>query len=306
METATNAVLAAEHRRSKRLREPVTPERQRARNMRHRHQLEIRRLGLTIFCAVLVSCAHQGSRPAPSVSDEELSAIAGSVSPRDLKVGEMMFTTRAYHQEALRLVLAEANDAARQLNLPEKLPITESDLERVFIGPYGMSRMFPRPIGTVHTRQYGYFVSIDHKLSYIMHARYDEACIKWRAEYTWPISRLDTNGAYQLATQWLAAVSMDVEGLNRDCEVFIRPNEYWNAGLKRGMFVPIYEVSWRSPQNIAERFGNVARVSLFAPTQTLISLNVREPKYILRDRLVFTNLAELLSQPATQSEDVEE
>jgi hypothetical protein len=256
-------------------------------------------LCLATFCAVLAVSEEQ-DRKTDLLDWEE--AMVGS-DDRDYP---MMFTTSTYHQEALRLVLAEANDVARQLDLPEKLPITESDLERVFIAPYGMSRMFPRPIGTVHTSHYSYFVSIDHKLSYIQYVHEVEAANKWRTEYAWPISRLDTNGAYQLATQWLAAVSMDVEGLNRDCEVFIRPNPYWNAGLKRRTFVPIYDVSWKSPQNIAERYGTVADLTLFAPTQTLISLNVREPNYILRDRLVFTNLAELLSQPATQPEDVTE
>jgi hypothetical protein len=207
-----------------------------------------------------------------------------------------IFTTKAYEREALRLVIEEANKVAKELQLPEKLPITETNLTRAFIVGYGMSFLPPGMIGNVHTRDYGYFVSVGHKLSFVEGAHQDGDCMNWRQHYRWPVSRIDTNGAYQLATQWLAAASMDVNGLNRDCQLRIEPNSYWNSGVKKGMFVPIYDVFWISPQNKGEGFGNVASVTLFAPTKTLVSLRVQDSRYILRKPLVFTNLDFLLSQ----------
>lgn len=42
--------------------------------------------------------------------------------------------------------------------------------------------------------------------------------------YTWPTARMDTNTPYILATQWLNDVSMDVKGLNRDCQLIVEPD----------------------------------------------------------------------------------
>lgn len=211
--------------------------------------------------------------------------------------GGVSFTTRPYEQEALKLVLAEANRVAKELNLPEQLPITKTNLTRTFIGSYGMSLAPRKMIGNVHTRDYGYFVSVGHKLSYVEGAHQDQDCLNWMEQYRWPKSRIDTNAAYQLATQWLAAARMDVASLNRDCQVHIEPDRFANGEEDRsGKFVPIYFVYWESAQNKAEGYGNVASVKLLAPTKTLISLRVEDSKYILRPPLVFTNLAYLLSQ----------
>src|SRR5438552_2780264 len=55
------------------------------------------------------------------------------------------FTTPAYRREALRLVIQEANDVAKALQLREKLPITQGDLKEAFIVPYGMSHVLIKP-----------------------------------------------------------------------------------------------------------------------------------------------------------------
>ena len=214
-----------------------------------------------------------------------------------LTVEGLSFTTKAYPRQALRLILEEANDAAIKLQLPEGLPICETNIARKFIATYGASFLPPGGIGGIDTRNYSYFVSVGHKLSFIDQTHSDEHCRRWREEYVWPKSRVDTNAAYQLAVSWLAAAGMDVDGLNTNCTVKVNPNPYWNAGLpQKGTFVPIYDVFWLSSKNRAENYGDTAFVSLFLPTKTLISLNVRDSKYILRKPLIFTNLDFLLSQ----------
>ncbi|PWU15727.1 MAG: hypothetical protein C5B50_14950 [Verrucomicrobia bacterium] len=206
------------------------------------------------------------------------------------------FSTPAYNREALRLVIQEANTAAAQLHLPEKLPITEQDLTRVFISGYGMSLMWLGAIGNVHTRDYGYFVSVDHKLSFVEGAHQDQDRLEWAAHYRWPKSKLDKQVAYQLATQWLAAAQMDVIALNRDCHSRVELDSFTNSGKNSEEFVPIYEVFWESAQNREEGYGSVASVTLFSPTRTLISLRVEDSRYIKRPPLVFTNLGALLSE----------
>lgn len=208
-----------------------------------------------------------------------------------------MFTTQAYQREALRLVIQEANQVAKELKLPEKQPITEQDLTKQFIGPFEDAYVEKR-IGNITTSNYTYGVEHGFKFSDLVIANYDQACSKLKDRTRQPISQLDTNGAYQLATQWLSTLNMDVKTLNRECMVKVAVDEFWN-GLKPGekprkrMFVPIYNVSWLSPKNQAEHFGDVVHVQLYAPTKTPLQITVYDPKYILRKPLVFTNLASL-------------
>jgi hypothetical protein len=206
----------------------------------------------------------------------------------------MMFTTKAYQNEAMRLVLQEANRVAEQLQLPEQLPITEANVIKAFINPFGYAYA-KKAIGNVTTSRYAYYVSQGNMLSYIESPHQDEQCRRFQASHTWPISRMDTNQAYQLATQWLAAASMDVEALNRDCSVTVELDKAY-VHPPAGKFVPVYDVGWSKGQR------GIASVRVFTPTKQLLQLRVEDAKYILRPPLVFTNLASLLAQnPSAKS-----
>jgi hypothetical protein len=199
------------------------------------------------------------------------------------------FTTPQFQKEALRLVIQEANKVAKELKLPEKLPITQSNIFEYFVGPFEYSYSH-RQIGNVSTKNYMYGAESGDKFSVIVDTHEQEKCWKYFDEgYVWPVSRIDTNAAYQLATQWLAAVHMDVAGLNRDCQMSAAvDNVYVQAPA--GKFVPIYCVSW-VPKN-GEGLC-IAQVRLFPPKRTLLDLMVRDPKYILRQPITFTNMAAL-------------
>src|SRR5271157_4076038 len=71
---------------------------------------------------------------------------------------KLSYTTEAYRQEALRLVIEEANRVAKDLNLPEVLPITETNVVGGFISPFGFAYAHGG-IGRVVTKKYDYGVS---------------------------------------------------------------------------------------------------------------------------------------------------
>jgi hypothetical protein len=202
----------------------------------------------------------------------------------------LMFTTKAYQTEAFRLVLQEANKVAAELSLPESLPIQETNVEQIYISPFGIGWAKKR-IGSISTSNYVYYISRGNKFSYLEKTHQEIFCQQIQKLYNYPISEINTNEAYEMATQWLAKASMDVESLNRDYPVVVQLNrDYVHA--PNGKFVPVYDIFWpRKGLN-----GSVASVRLFVPTKTLMQLRVEEPKYILRQPLVFTNLEELLSQ----------
>jgi hypothetical protein len=217
--------------------------------------------------------------------------VPNPLGPAAKYIGANMFTTKAYQDEAFRLVLQEANQVAKELQLPEKFPIADADLVGRFINPFGYARV-KKAIGNVTTRNYAYYVSQGNKFSYLEGTHQDEDCRRFQRLYTWPASRIDTNQAYQLATQWLIAVSMDVGALNRECSVVVRPERDY-VHPPQGKFVPVYYVYWRK---VGTDGGAAADVRVFTPTKTLLQLRVEDPKYILRAPLLFTNLQYLLSR----------
>jgi hypothetical protein len=252
-----------------------------------------RRLWNPVFAAAFLFAAEAEDLP---------KGVPEPLTPSGVYTHGMLFTTQAYQKEARKLVLQEANLVAKELLLPEKLPLTDSNVLSFFIAPFGFAHV-KKAIGNITTENYWYNVGKDSKLSELTIANWERRCVRYREEYKWPTERMDTNSAYRAATQWLAKASMDVVGLNRECQVHAEIDAYWN-GTKRGelfkkaSFVPIYEVYWVSP-NDTNAFGHgvAAAVELFAPSNALLSLRIENPKFILRKPLVFTNLDALLSQP---------
>ena len=115
-------------------------------------------------------------------------------------------------------------------------------------------------------------------------ARFSEAKVKHR----WPISRVDTNRAFEIATQLMTVVDMDVAGLNRDCAVEVATPD--PEGFITKHFFPHFWVIWRKSGE------TVAYVEFVEPTRSILQLAVRDPKYNLREPLRIANLAELLGR----------
>lgn len=211
-------------------------------------------------------------------------------------------TTAAYEKEARRLVLEEATKVATELGLPEELPLTESNIVEAFIPPFGYAYM-TKAVGNVESRRHTYIVGKGWRFSTLTIANWSGVCASYARQYRWPRDRLDTNAAYNLATPWLAAVSMDVAGLNRDCVMRAVPIPHWNrfrlnTPFINATFTPIYFVYWLPHQST--NGSAVAAVELFAPDKSLLSLRVEDPKYILRKPLQFTNLDGLLANPTSR------
>jgi hypothetical protein len=250
-----------------------------------------------VLCLHLLSTTAQAQTPdSPYGKPDDLPPGVPHVVDTNGNVFSLdpMFTTAAFQEEGLRLVMAEANAVAKDLQLREQLPITRSNLTHAFIAPFGYTYVRKR-LGNITTTNYSYNVGTAFKFSDIGVARYDERCLDYRKEYQWPITRLETNAPYQLATQWLAALHIDLAGLDRDCHVHVDVSPYWNdvelGEVPKNTFTPMYCVWW-APKGSSTKSGG-ALVELFLPTKTLLQLNVDDPKYILRPPLVFTNLAAL-------------
>jgi hypothetical protein len=207
----------------------------------------------------------------------------------------LMFTTPAYQREALRLIIEEANRVALELNLPEPLPITRTNLLEAYLSPPRLAHA-SRAIGNITTSNYNYCVSVGNKFSFLVRTHLEAEEMRAHAQYLWPMSRLDTNAAYQMATQFLKAASMDVNALNTNC--ILRVATCLLEGPNGKHFVPLYWVTWSEKNN--ERGG--ASVELCLPTRTLLQMHVNKSEYILRKPLEISNLDYLLSQTNAPAE----
>lgn len=206
---------------------------------------------------------------------------------------KLRFTTEAYHDEALRLVINEANAAAEDLHLPEKLPIRMTDVKSFFISPFGYAYQ-KKKIGNITTEHYFYGVEQGNKLSNLTIAEYEKHCSEFRERHDWPLNNSDIKVALQLASNWLGAFHIDMSALNEESNVKCELSQFWNAvkpgdKLRESNSVPIYYVSW-IPKNQDRNLNSFAMVELFLPTKTLLQLAVYDQKFILRKPVEFTNL----------------
>ena len=200
---------------------------------------------------------------------------------------DLGFTTPAYQRTVLTILLEEANNVARDLNLAEQIPIKSNNLSRVSIVPPIAVR--DGLIGAIDTSNYSYLFG-GKKFTAVLIRDPAGSFNHAEARYLWPISRVDTNAAFQTATQMMAAAHIDVAGLIRDCRAEItdaRP-EY----LRGIQFVPIYTIRWLLRQG-PRKDERVALVEFLEPTRTIRQLRCNS-RYSLRPTLEVTNRRELM------------
>ncbi len=149
--------------------------------------------------------------------------------------------------------------------------------------------------GNITTSNYTYYITIADKFSFLEKRNMEQDYRDLKVQYLWSTNRLDTNAAYQLAVRFLKEASMDVNGLNRDCDVHIEA--LFPGGKSGKSFVPIYWVYWE--KRMSKGHGSMASVEVFEPTRTIRSLRVEDAKYILRKPLQVANVDSLLGQTNT-------
>ena len=112
-----------------------------------------------------------------------------------------------------------------------------------------------------------------------------------KARYTLPRSRWDEHSPYTLATQWLAAASVDVAAIEREFKPMVLP---WDLGDD---IIPLYTITWEKGSMDEGNYDSAATVQVILPEHILWSLVVKKPEDILRDPLIVSNRSALLSEP---------
>ncbi|MDE3066633.1 MAG: hypothetical protein KGJ60_03680 [Verrucomicrobiota bacterium] len=216
----------------------------------------------------------------------------------------------AYKYVAIAVMLAEVNYFASRLHLPIRLPIETSNLTTVTIfDPRFRARLEGRATiygfgGVVGTRHYLFCFPagpLSHpspaKLRFIMRVDTNGFQVYSTtlpdAEFFSRVigvhSVIDTNGAYQLASNWLEAVGVDVERLQREHPVIVR-----HLRMVDGSLLPLFHVYWGPKTN------TVIDVMLTGANKSLLYLRQNDDSYLGRPFSLIKDADQLLAIPDSE------
>ena len=228
-------------------------------------------------------------------------------------------------------MLEEANWAANRLKLPIKRPIKITDIEDSFIGLprfrviHG-TNWFPNTIfgtnifnlnipreqrlralkigigGRIATTNFEFGFE-NGKLCRV--TRMSEPQVEYYAhdldKLVGKPSLIDTNGAYQLATQWLAAVDVDMAALNK-LKWKVSQLHYLLRGATNYVTLPLYYVDFGNKHSPAS--GNLhafdeplVTVEVLGTTKELQDLEIKDLAYSRRPLVIITNALDLIRTP---------
>ena len=243
------------------------------------------------------------------------------------------FPSLAWRASVMQMMVQEANWAADRLHLPTKHPIQISDVVYDYIPrpwfsvihdtqpPYLPVSVFgtnifnssiPRdarlraleigPTGQIETTNFGFYFYAG-KLRGVMclSAHEVERYARDLDQLVGQPSLLDTNGAYQLATQWLAAVDMDMAALNKQKWV-VHQLRYLPRESINSVLLPLYYVDFGNKHFPAS--GNLhafdeplVSVEVLGTTRELQDLTINDPSFSRRALLLITNTLDLVRRP---------
>ena len=223
-----------------------------------------------------------------------------------------LHTTFAYQSAAMQFMVGQANFEAQQLHLAEPLPIVapaSTNDWNVAMPPEGVSGGFATSNYIYQFRE-GKLVSIQKKTQ-------RRGAAPNPAE-TQP-SLIDTNGAYQLAAQWLAAISVDVPALESKyphsaMQFGSRPlgirnrNAIIHTNTSTAMS-PLFRVTWGSPRRrpaVAAGSATTVSMDILGSTRQCTGLRIQNPDLLKYAPLKVTNAAALLGPPPPPQHFVEE
>jgi hypothetical protein len=221
-----------------------------------------------------------------------------------------LHTTLAYQSAVLHLMVGQANFDAQQLHLSEPLPMVapaSTNDWMVAMPPYGVTGRFSTP-NYIYQFQAGKLVSI-------LKRPQRRGAAANPAE-TQP-SLIDTNGAYQIATQGLTGIGVDVPALERKYpHTILQSGSRSSSGRVRNAATnsttsrpTLFRVTWGGasarPGAPNESSAQVI-MEILGSTKQCAGLRVLNPEVLKGPPLQVTNAATLLGAPPSPQHFVAE
>lgn len=217
----------------------------------------------------------------------------------------MAQTPLAYRHVATVAMLAEMNFCAARLQLALPLPIRADAILRQFLSPPNGRRF----AGRIDTAEYSFSFPRSGRLGYITKLQEGtpygaglqppegmaiEDHLRQMAKRK---SRLDTDGAYQLAVKWLTAIEVDVRSLELQHAPHVQQMKI-RERLPLGWFgfqklLPVFEVRWGVLDPRVHRFP-VVTVTLFGDKEEMLELRQADESFSKRPFDLIKDLEQLL------------
>lgn len=192
----------------------------------------------------------------------------------------------AYKYVATALMLAEANYSAEHLHLRINRPIQQTHIQQAYVSP-------PRllcSLGSLDTAEYSFGFGESGRLRFItrLHPFGDQPLPQLQRRLAKIAANMTTNAAYQLATNGLARVSVDLNALEHQYQGKVRQHFYHGKGETRVM-LPIFDAIWGSEDRPA------VIVTIYGPTGDLLQLRQNDESFSKRPARSLQNVESLLS-----------
>jgi hypothetical protein len=121
-------------------------------------------------------------------------------------------------------------------------------------------------------------------------------------------SLIDTNDAYRMATQWLAAIDVDIEAVKK-LKGSVNQLRYSPAGTTKMIALPLFYVDFGSKRypasgNLKASDKPLISVEILGTTKELQDLEIHDLSLSDRPPLLITNIFDLISTPSQTMEPV--
>jgi hypothetical protein len=222
-------------------------------------------------------------------------------------IGDLLRVSVAYSNAVTKLMLNEVNLHVERLDLPVPHPLKPDQVsvhintpaffgELGYIESAGYRFWFPEPDNNPATNQYGFVRFIEAgKLASIEKLNAFREFLNEFGELDERLLKrtmlLDTNAAYHLSTQWLAAININLSALEDRYKPQVVQMDY-RSEIAPNTKLPVFEVSWGGP---AEHQPPVS-MQISGLTKELLALRIQDTQFSHRPPVVVTNATELNNQ----------
>jgi hypothetical protein len=214
-------------------------------------------------------------------------------------VTNLFYISLAYKMAILQLALPEVNFVSKQLNLPTPHPIQMADMREAMVSPPQMKNL-----GVLVETTNFVFNFANGKLHLIVNKEKNIESVDLYPKWANTPSLISSNGAYQLATQWLTAIEVDVGALKRKygSQLNVEQAFFWNQpgievhhppGDTNKTMLPIFNVTWGD----GTKTEYPVQIRILGTTKELMGLTLGDPSLSRRPPLFITNALELNNTP---------
>ncbi len=276
---------------------------------------------LIVWCALAQMLCANGK-----LTDAQMQEMYGGMIP------EINHSTLAYRAAAMQKMLQEANYFADRLKLPTPHPIQVNDIRNPWIVQpwFGLIQDSNGPItsfgsniydsklpregrlrslqlaagGTIETTNFFFSFYDGGKIREVQ--RIDEHLMERYAhrldELIGKPSLINEAQAHELATQWLAAVDVDVAALGKQ-KWTVNQLHYLARGATNYVTLPLYYVNFGSihytngPENVKEFDEPMVEVEILGTTKELQDITINDLSFSRRPLLIISNALDLIRTP---------